>query len=68
MLPDKKGYDLIISIKSNPLFNNALIYFLTAVPRSDAMKKVEEYDIEGVIEKPFNLQELEILTEMIKKK
>lgn len=68
LLPDKKGYEIITSIKSNQLFNNILIFFLTAIPRYDAMKKVEEYDIEGVIEKPFNLDELEVIFEILKKR
>ena len=68
LLPDKKGYEIITSIKSNPLFNDILIYFLTAVPRYEAMKKVEEYDIEGVIEKPFTLEELEAIFELLKKR
>ncbi|MFX0139191.1 MAG: response regulator [Candidatus Hodarchaeota archaeon] len=68
LLPDKKGYEIISSIKANPLFNNVLIYFLTAVSRYDALKKVEEYDIEGIIEKPFNLDELEALFEILKKR
>ncbi len=68
LLPDKKGYEIITSIKSNPLFNDVLIYFLTAVPRYDAMKKVEEYNIEGVIEKPFNLDEFDVIFEILKKR
>ena len=68
LLPDKKGYEIIVPIKSNTLFNNVLIYFLTAVPRYDAMKKVEEYDIEGFIEKPFNLEEFEAIFEILKKR
>ena len=68
LLPDKKGYEIIASIKANPLLNDVLIYFLTAIPRFDALKKVEEYNIEGVIEKPFTLDELEAIFEILKKR
>ncbi|MFX0148873.1 MAG: two-component system response regulator [Candidatus Hodarchaeota archaeon] len=68
LLPDKKGYEIITFIKSNPLLNNVLIYFLTAVPIHDAIRKVEEYNIEGAIGKPFNLEELKLLFKNLRKK
>ncbi|UCC20944.1 MAG: response regulator [Promethearchaeota archaeon] len=68
LLPDKKGYEIISSIKSNPVFKNVLIYFLTAIPKQEVLKEVERYNIEGVIEKPFNLDEIEPIFEILDKK
>ncbi|MFX1574612.1 MAG: two-component system response regulator [Promethearchaeota archaeon] len=68
LLPNQKGYKLIDSVKSNPLYNEVLIYFLTAIPRPKAKKKMVEYDINGVISKPFNLEEFEALFKILNKR
>lgn len=55
-------------IKANPLFNNVVIYFITAIQRSEALKLVKEYGIEGFIKKPFDLDEFNILFKKLKVK
>lgn len=65
LLPDKKGYELILPVKKNPVFNHVLIYLLTAIPIDEAIKKVKEYDIDGVLEKPFNLDEFDVIFKKI---
>ncbi|MFX0003874.1 MAG: response regulator [Candidatus Hodarchaeota archaeon] len=68
LLPDRKGYEIINSIKSNTTFHKVRIYFLTAVHQDEVQKKVDEYHIDGIIEKPFNLREFEALFEILKNK
>jgi len=66
LLPDRKGYEIIKSVKSNQTFSDVLIYFLTAIPMTDAIKKMEELGANGVIEKPFKLEELDAIFEKLK--
>ncbi len=67
LLPDKKGDELCNIVRSNPLYKDTVIYLLTAIPRHDAMKIMEQYNAEGVISKPFNLDEIDALINLIKK-
>jgi len=68
LLPDKKGHELIKPIKSNLLFDDVLIYLLTAIPRPEALEIMEKYGADGVITKPFNMDELESLFKLLEKK
>ena len=68
LLPDQKGYEIIKPIKENLLFSNVLIYFLTAIPRSEALEIMERYGANGVITKPFNMEEIDSLFKMLDKK
>ncbi|MFX1502440.1 MAG: response regulator [Promethearchaeota archaeon] len=65
ILPDISGYEIIKKIRKNKKYDNIPVYFMTAIPRHEVEKKVEELNATGFILKPFNLSELEIL---IKKK
>ena len=67
LLPDKKGYELIKPVKSGLLFNDVLIYFLTALPRYEVLEIMEKYGGDGFISKPFNIEELDSLFKMIEK-
>ncbi|KKL47988.1 hypothetical protein LCGC14_2330020 [marine sediment metagenome] len=68
LLPDRKGYEIIKSVKSNQAFSDVLIYFLTAIPMTEAFKKKEELGASGVIEKPFKLEEFDVIFEKLKNK
>ena len=68
LLPDKKGHEIIKPIKSNLLFSEVLIYLLTAIPRPEALEIMEKYGADGVITKPFNMDELESLFKLLEKK
>ena len=68
LLPDRKGYEIIKSVKSNQALSDLLIYFLTAIPMTEAVKKKEELGANGVIEKPFRLEELDVIFEKLKTK
>ena len=67
LLPDKKGYEIIKTIRSDPVFNDVLIYFLTAIPRSEAMEKMDELSVDGVFIKPFSLSDFEALFKKLEK-
>jgi len=43
-----------------------LILFLSALPASEVEKKIIEFDIEGRIPKPFNLDDLQIIDDFLK--
>ncbi|MHA2009861.1 MAG: response regulator [Promethearchaeota archaeon] len=66
LLPDKKGDELCKIVRSDPMHKDAMIYFLTAIPRQDALKIMEQYKADGVISKPFNLDEIDDLVNLIK--
>lgn len=68
LLPDRKGHEIIKPIKSNLLFSDVLIYFLTAIPRPEALEIMEKYGANGVITKPFNMEEIDSLFKMLEKK
>jgi len=57
ILPDISGYEIAKSIKSNKKNKDVQIIFLTAVPNSEVMKKMEELGVDGLISKPFNLKD-----------
>jgi DNA-binding response OmpR family regulator len=65
MLPDQNGYELIKPVQGDPRLKDVVIYFLTAIHKYDALELVEKFGVEGVILKPFNLNEFNILFEMI---
>lgn len=68
LLPDQKGFEIIKPIKANLLFSDVLIFFLTAIPRSEALEIMEKYGANGVITKPFNMEEINSLFKILKKK
>ncbi|KKN02149.1 hypothetical protein LCGC14_1120560 [marine sediment metagenome] len=43
-----------------------LILFLSVLPASEVEKKIFEFDIEGRILKPFNLDDLKIIDDFLK--
>ncbi len=67
ILPDISGYEITKSIKSNTENKDVQIIFLTAVPNSEVMKKMEELGVDGLISKPFNLKDFEIIAKKLEK-
>ncbi len=47
ILPDINGYEICKKIKSNKKLNTIPIYFITALPRSEVMDKMEETGADG---------------------
>lgn len=67
ILPDISGYDVVKSVRSNIENKDIQIIFLTAVPNSEAMKKMTELGANGLISKPFSLKDFEIIDKILKK-
>ncbi|MFX1277998.1 MAG: response regulator [Promethearchaeota archaeon] len=66
ILPDINGYDFLKSVKSNPDYNDIKIIFLTAVPSSEVAEKMVEFGVDGLISKPFNLKDFELVEKFLK--
>ncbi|MFX1311678.1 MAG: hypothetical protein ACFFHD_03560 [Promethearchaeota archaeon] len=43
------------------------IIFLTAIPNSEAMKKIDKLGVDALISKPFNLNDFEIISDILRK-
>ena len=68
ILPDLSGYDICKSIKSDKLYQNIPVYFLTAISGSEVENRLEETGANGYILKPFNFSDFDILFDVLKKK
>ena len=68
ILPDLKGYDICKIIKSDKLYQNIPVYFLTAISGSEVENRLEETGANGYILKPFNFSDFDILFDLLKKK
>jgi CheY-like chemotaxis protein len=65
ILPDISGYEVIKSIKASKKHENIPIFFLTAIPRVEALKKTKELSATGLILKPFNLKDFDVIYEYL---
>ena len=61
LLPDIYGYDIIKSIKSTKEYEHIPIFFLTAIPKAEALKKTKELNATGLILKPFDLKDFDVI-------
>ena len=61
LLPDIDGYDICRKIKSDNRLKNIPVFYTTAVPVVEVNKKIKETGAEGLIPKPFDLDDFEIL-------
>jgi len=61
ILPDINGYEICKKIKSNKKLNTIPIYFITALPRSEVMDKMEETGADGYFLKPFDFSKFNVL-------
>ncbi|MFW9829242.1 MAG: response regulator [Candidatus Thorarchaeota archaeon] len=68
ILPDINGYEVLKSIKSNTEFKDTRIIFLTAVPNSEVAEKMVEFGVDGLISKPFNLKDFELIDKILREK
>ena len=66
ILPDISGYDFLKSLKANPDYNDIRVIFLTAVPNSEVAEKMAEFGVDGLISKPFNLKDFELVEKYLK--
>ncbi|MFX1419350.1 MAG: response regulator [Promethearchaeota archaeon] len=67
ILPDISGYEVIKFIRSNDNYKDVKIIFLTAVPNSEATDQMIKLGADGLISKPFNLKDFEIVNKILKK-
>ncbi|MHA2338336.1 MAG: response regulator [Candidatus Hodarchaeales archaeon] len=67
ILPDISGYQIVKSVRSNNDNKDIKIIFLTAVPNSEVLKQMEELGVDGLITKPFNLKDFEIIDKILQK-
>lgn len=61
ILPDFDGYEICKKIKSNNKTRNIPVYLLTAIPGSEVEKKFPETMADGVILKPFDFSDFEVI-------
>ncbi|MFX1382290.1 MAG: response regulator [Promethearchaeota archaeon] len=68
ILPDINGYEIIKSIRLDEKTNSLPVFFLTAIPRAEALKKAEEFNATALISKPFNLKDFNIIYKYLNRK
>jgi CheY-like chemotaxis protein len=66
ILPDYDGYEICRKIKSNQRLKSIPVFLLTAIPGSEVEKHINEVKADGVILKPFDFSDFEIIFEHIK--
>ena len=67
ILPETNGYDVCRQIKEQERFNDILIYYITAVPRSEVEELMVGTGADGYFLKPFNYSEFEIFKTLLSK-
>ncbi|MBN1803413.1 MAG: response regulator [Candidatus Lokiarchaeota archaeon] len=68
ILPDLSGYEICKTLKSDNVYKNIPVYFLTAISGSEVEKKMKETGANGYILKPFNFSDFDVIFDIIKKK
>ncbi|MFX0005164.1 MAG: response regulator [Promethearchaeota archaeon] len=61
ILPDINGYEILKRINSDRKLKEIPVFFLTAIPNIEIEQKVKDLGATGVILKPFNLSDFEVL-------
>ena len=61
MLPDMSAEEIMGIIKSDKNLKNIPIFFLTAISETEAKKLAEELNASGLILKPFDLDQLDVV-------
>ncbi|MFX1487703.1 MAG: response regulator [Promethearchaeota archaeon] len=61
ILPDIKGYEVCKMIKGHPKYKDTPVFFITAIPKNEVEKKMEETKANGYFTKPFDFPEFEAL-------
>ncbi len=68
ILPDIRGYDICKSLKSDDLYKDIPVYFLTAISGSEVESRLEETGANGYILKPFNFSDFDFLFDILVKR
>ncbi len=61
ILSDYNGYEICMKIKAQPELKSIPVYYITAVPETEVIKKTKESGADGYFLKPFNMSEFNIL-------
>ncbi len=61
MLPDMSAEEIMSTIKSDNNLKDTPIFFLTAISETEAKKLAEELNASGLILKPFDLFQLDVI-------
>ncbi len=61
ILPDKDGYEICKTIKSNSRFKDIKVFYITAIPEDRVEEKIGETEADGYFFKPFDFLEFEKL-------
>ncbi len=67
ILPDLSGYDICKTLKSDDLYKDIPVYFLTAISGSEVEIRLEETGANGYILKPFNFSDFDFLFDILVK-
>lgn len=67
ILPDLSGYDICNTIKSDKLYQDIPVYYLTAISGSEVESRLEDTKADGYILKPFNFTDFDILFKLLNK-
>ncbi|MHA1803680.1 MAG: response regulator [Promethearchaeota archaeon] len=68
ILPDLSGYDLSKMIKMDRELKDIPVYLLTAIPRSEVEKNIKESMADGLILKPFDFADFEMILNYLSEK
>jgi len=67
ILPELNGYEICKKIKEQERYKDLIIYFITAVPRTEVESEIKETGANGFFLKPFDFSEFEIIDETLSK-
>ena len=68
ILPDISGYDICKTLKSDDLYKDIPVYYLTAISGTEVESRLEETGANGYILKPFNFSDFDFLFDILVKK
>jgi CheY-like chemotaxis protein len=68
ILPDISGYDICKTLKSDELYKDIPVYYLTAISGSEVETRLEDTGANGYILKPFNFTDFNFLFDILVKK
>ncbi len=66
ILPDINGYEILKRIYGERKLKDIPVFFLTAIPNIEIEQKIKDLGAAGVILKPFNLSDFDIIQNYIK--
>jgi CheY-like chemotaxis protein len=65
ILPDIDGYEICKKIKSDEKLKHIPVFYITAIPESDVVQRLEETGADGYFLKPFKFPKFKILFDYI---